>query len=255
MLHYAVYGAGSQTVVLLHGYLSSSAYWSSLIPVLSKNYRVIAIDLLGFGASPKPKDGDYSPQSHARAVRAAVRRTTTKPIRIIGHSMGALIAAEYARLWPDDTERLVLCNMPIYVSPVQAERELAATSLLYRYALFSRLGSVIWPLTRLIPTAHMAAFASIYDHRHTKWSRAASLKNTILAANGLQLLADLTVPALLLEGLRDRTIYRTNLENFRPSRNVTIAWHDGDHHMLYDPAVRDSLHNDIQFFLEGLSRS
>ena len=49
---------GHETLLLIHGMAGSSATWRSVIPQLSRNYRVIAPDLLGHGGSDKPR-GDY----------------------------------------------------------------------------------------------------------------------------------------------------------------------------------------------------
>lgn len=45
-----------KTVLLVHGFGASSEYWRALYPELSKEYRLVAIDLLGYGYSEKPKD-------------------------------------------------------------------------------------------------------------------------------------------------------------------------------------------------------
>jgi pimeloyl-ACP methyl ester carboxylesterase len=44
------------TIVLVHGFGASAEYWRALYPDLSKDYRVVGLDLLGYGYSEKPKD-------------------------------------------------------------------------------------------------------------------------------------------------------------------------------------------------------
>src|SRR6478672_390402 len=53
---------GAETVLLVHGYGASSASWVPILPALEKHFRVIAVDLPGFGLSDK-RDGDYSPDA------------------------------------------------------------------------------------------------------------------------------------------------------------------------------------------------
>jgi pimeloyl-ACP methyl ester carboxylesterase len=84
---------------------------------------VIAVDLLGFGRSPKPKHIDYSIDDHVMAVRRTLRkRLWRKPIVIIGHSLGCLVAIEYARRWPRDVQRLILCSPPLYAPSAGIKR-------------------------------------------------------------------------------------------------------------------------------------
>src|SRR5687767_10540954 len=65
-VHYVDEGPpGSDEVVLLvHGTPSWSFEYRHVIPELSKSRRVIAVDHLGFGLSDRPKDFDYTPESH-----------------------------------------------------------------------------------------------------------------------------------------------------------------------------------------------
>jgi pimeloyl-ACP methyl ester carboxylesterase len=72
-LHYKEMGQG-ETVVLIHGFGASLETWRGIDAVLAKHFRVIAIDLMGFGDSSRPA-GDYSPVTQARLVwRALVPR-------------------------------------------------------------------------------------------------------------------------------------------------------------------------------------
>ena len=88
------FGGDGEVMILLHGFLSSSKYWRNLQPHLSaEGYRVIAIDLLGFGDAPKPKYSDYSYQEHIAYLDAVIKKLRLKqPFILIGHSMGALLA-------------------------------------------------------------------------------------------------------------------------------------------------------------------
>lgn len=75
-------------ILLLHGFATSSYTWHAIIPELSKNHRVIAIDLRGFGASDKPLDDRYSIQDQTEAVQAFVEQENLRDLTVIGHSFG-----------------------------------------------------------------------------------------------------------------------------------------------------------------------
>lgn len=104
-------GAGPP-LVLLHGLASSGRYWGDLLP-LAEERRVIAPDLLGFGRSPKPHRGEYTPAEHVAALRTALRRRIEGPFDLLGHSLGSLIALHYAAAHPEDVRRLILVSLPV----------------------------------------------------------------------------------------------------------------------------------------------
>ncbi|PPG09790.1 MULTISPECIES: alpha/beta fold hydrolase [unclassified Rathayibacter] len=97
-------GTGERTALLLHGLGSDSRIWYALVPTLHEHgYRVVAPDLAGHGGSPASPA--YSPERWASDVRASVLQT---PDLVIGHGLGAVIAA---RLAPEyGADRLVLLD-------------------------------------------------------------------------------------------------------------------------------------------------
>jgi len=83
-------------ILLLHGFATSSYTWRSIIPALAQNYRVIAIDLRGFGASDKPIDDHYSIKDQTEAVEAFIEQENLRDLTIIGHSFGGGITLSLA---------------------------------------------------------------------------------------------------------------------------------------------------------------
>lgn len=104
------------TILLIHGIGSSHTMWREITPKLTASYDVIAVDLLGFGNSPRPGYVTYSAKTHARSVLATVlgRYRPTSPLIIVGHSLGSLVAIEFARRYPLLVRRLILCSPPLY---------------------------------------------------------------------------------------------------------------------------------------------
>ena len=99
-------GSG-EVVVLLHGIAGSSQTWRALICPLSRNYRVIAPDLLGHGNSTKPR-ADYSLGALSALVRDILDELGIARATIVGHSLGGGIAMQFVYQHPDYVERLVL---------------------------------------------------------------------------------------------------------------------------------------------------
>lgn len=94
-------------VLLIHGMAGSSSTWRELIPRLSRNYRVIAPDLIGHGASDKPR-GDYSLGAFAVLLRDLLDQLGIGRATVIGQSLGGGIAMQFSYQHRDYCERVVL---------------------------------------------------------------------------------------------------------------------------------------------------
>lgn len=103
------------TLVLLHGLGESSRAWDKIAQELPDDLRVISIDLLGFGKSPKPEKTKYNISIQAKSVaRTLLKYGVKQRVIVIGHSMGGLTAIELAKKYPVFVRGLVLCGPPIY---------------------------------------------------------------------------------------------------------------------------------------------
>jgi len=94
-------------VVLIHGITSSAETWRPAMAALARAHTVIAPDLLGHGASAKPR-GDYSLGAFASGVRDLVAALGHERATVVGHSLGGGIAMQFAYQFPERIERLVL---------------------------------------------------------------------------------------------------------------------------------------------------
>jgi pimeloyl-ACP methyl ester carboxylesterase len=88
-------GSGDTTLVFLHGYGESLLAWSGLLGHFIAHYRVLAIDLPGFGMSdPLPESAGYD--AYLQVLVRLIGRETSGPVVVIGHSMGGELAAGLA---------------------------------------------------------------------------------------------------------------------------------------------------------------
>jgi pimeloyl-ACP methyl ester carboxylesterase len=106
---YVEMGSGKRTLVLIHGLASYLPAWKNNLAALSRDYRVIAIDLPGFGKSSKANYA-YSMEFYAKVVRGVIRELDLARPTLVGHSMGGQIAMTYALMYPDRLEALVLTS-------------------------------------------------------------------------------------------------------------------------------------------------
>lgn len=98
-----------QTVVFVHGLGSNLKFWRYQIDTFAKQgYRVIALDMLGYGKSSKPAGFSYTMPAMAEVVHAfLVASKVSKPI-LVGHSMGGQTVLSLAIARPDFAKALVL---------------------------------------------------------------------------------------------------------------------------------------------------
>ena len=114
-LHAREAGEGPAATVLVHGLGGSALNWVPLMERLGGHTAMLAVDLPGFGMSPPPRDGDYSPRGHARTVAAAIeswsrRRGVTGPVHVVGNSMGGAVVLQLAAHRPDLVSSLTLVS-------------------------------------------------------------------------------------------------------------------------------------------------
>jgi len=94
-------------VVLIHGITSTADTWAPAMAGLCREHTVIAPDLLGHGASAKPR-GDYSLGAYASGVRDLLAALGHDRVTVVGHSLGGGVAMQFAYQFPERTERLGL---------------------------------------------------------------------------------------------------------------------------------------------------
>jgi pimeloyl-ACP methyl ester carboxylesterase len=112
-LHSSSAGKGNAAVVFVHGWTCDDSSWTAQVAEFSKKYRVLTLDLPGHGRSAGPVDGKFSLGLFARAVEAVRAEAGVNRIVLVGHSMGAPVIREYARLYPQHVAGLVAVDGPL----------------------------------------------------------------------------------------------------------------------------------------------
>ena len=97
------------TLVLIHGFASSTLVWSQVFLKLAEaGYRVIAVDMLGYGYSAKPRNGQYTIAGQAKLLTRLLDRLDIRRAIFVGSSYGGAVAATCALDYPDRVEKLIL---------------------------------------------------------------------------------------------------------------------------------------------------
>lgn len=108
-MHYIDEGVG-EILLFVHGTPSWSFDFRYQIKALSKHFRCIAIDHIGFGLSDKPADYDYSTKNHAKTLATFIQALQLERITMVMHDFGTIIGMDYALKHPNNIHQLIVLN-------------------------------------------------------------------------------------------------------------------------------------------------
>lgn len=232
---YTVVTGSGPPIVLVHGYLSSSQYFKTIQKRLSATNTVVAMDLLGFGKSPKPR-GDYTYDDQIDAIRDTLHALDIKkPFILIGHSMGALIALRYATRYADDITSLQLFNPPIFNDTSQMIDTHKQSGRHYRMMLYSPIREGYWKALKAVPhnkTKRRPEINFADTIRMSRHAREGSYKHILGGAQFFSDLRKTTIPVALIVGKYDRLVYQENLQLKELPSNVDLQIVETGHHTL-----------------------
>lgn len=137
--HVAVEGSGP-ALVLLHGTGASLHTWNGWAEALAGDFRIVRMDLPGFGLTGPHPAGDYSIGAYVRFVDAVTRRLGIDDFHLAGNSLGGRIAWNYAVAHPKRVNRLLLVDASGY--PLRR-----TPSLIFRLAALPAIGDALAKLT------------------------------------------------------------------------------------------------------------
>lgn len=100
----------NQEIVLVHGLGGSAEVFKNQLPYLSENYHVYALDLKGAGFSVKPPNRQHTIRQSAIDLGEFVNESSINKAVFVGHSRGSSVILQYASLYPEKVEAMVLCN-------------------------------------------------------------------------------------------------------------------------------------------------
>lgn len=110
-LHYVRGGAGP-AVVLLHGYPQDWYEWHRVMPRLTRQFTVVAVDLRGVGRSGVTADG-YDVETLAGDIHSLVQHLGLERIYLAGHDIGGMVTYAYARMYPETLRGAMILDVPL----------------------------------------------------------------------------------------------------------------------------------------------
>lgn len=177
-----------EPVLLVHGITTHSVLWRDVIPLLAPDHDVVAVDLLGCGASDKPLDVSYALRDRAERFPALLDALGLDAVHLVGHDLGGGIAQILAVRHPGRLRSVTVVNPVGYdywpVQPITSLRtpflrqlllaalDLGALSLVVRRAMYHHekvtpelLAELEAPLRSSDGRRAFAHWARCLDHR------------------------------------------------------------------------------------------
>jgi len=98
-------------IVLVHCFSCAINWWDRMMPMLARDHRVVAVDLLGHGGSEKPTSG-YTIPNQADLVAAALEELRVRDAVVVGHSLGGSVVTGLAERSPQLVRKAVIVDTP-----------------------------------------------------------------------------------------------------------------------------------------------
>lgn len=244
-------GGDGEVILLLHGFTANKDHWTRVARLLTPHYRVIAVDLPGFGESGLVDGGDYSVEAQAERIHGFARTLGLTRFHLGGSSTGGNIAGVFAARYPGSVESLWLIS-PLGVTgakPSEVEQMIASGArsplIIERPGQFGDVLDIVFDNRPYLPRSvrrHLGKQAAARYH-HYQWVyeqiRDIGPDGRPLPATPLQpLLAGSPLPTLIVWGERDRVLDVSGaalLADVMPNAQVDIMPRVGHLPMLERP--------------------
>lgn len=221
LLHVRYHSGSGNPLVLLHGMFGDGTQWEKIEPLLTDTYRVIALDLLGHGASPRPKNAQYTRDEHVDALRNTLEKLqATENLTVVGYSMGGAVALSYCARYHDALQ-LYLISTPFYLDPkdmVDAGYSNSLTFTKLSTASFAFVEKLLRPggilntvLTKYDRPEWFIKMIGAYDNQLDPYIVQQNLRHLVREFPFIRVLRDVTAPVTFYAGKRDLFIVQRQI--------------------------------------------
>ncbi|MGC9336289.1 MAG: alpha/beta fold hydrolase, partial [Anaerolineae bacterium] len=195
LVHYETFGRG-QPILFIHGWLGSWRYWVPIMEDLATDYRTYALDLWGFGDSHQGAER-YAVDDYVALVLDFMDELGIWRSPLVGHTLGAAVAAKLAASQPDRVSRVLAIGLPLLAESINR---------------------------RLLTSASNDALARLFWHRQRTYAEVDlgipkmaqnAVALTVQSVAGLdmgQILAEIRAPLLTVYGDRDPVVSVDHIE-------------------------------------------
>jgi pimeloyl-ACP methyl ester carboxylesterase len=224
---YTEYGkdTSNKHVLFVHGLGASSLAWRDIPAALSSYFHTITVDLIGFGESDKPMEGDYTIKGFSKFIVdfliKEIKIGENDKISIVGHSLGGYIAAQFAIENRKMIEKLVLIDSsgllekPTLLLEQYLDAAMEIEPVL-RYKKLKRVLGAIYADLSFMPPVVVDKFVEIIikEGARNAFERAYQNSTRIqIELQGFQQIQD--VPCLIIWGEKDNLIPLEYCDKFK----------------------------------------
>ena len=184
-LNFEIVGSGDRDLVFIHGLTGSKNYWKRDLDSISSTHKLLLVDLLGFGDSPKP-NSDYSLEMQVGALEAIISKEGFDGGRtvLVSHSMGTVIALALLEKHPDWFKGAIAIGTPVYRDMEEFNDIMSEHSLFDRLTAnkYSKYLCLLHPIfmTRIFKPENLSDDVFADANKHTWQSYYNSLNEIIL---------------------------------------------------------------------------
>ncbi|HYO99466.1 MAG TPA: alpha/beta hydrolase [Pyrinomonadaceae bacterium] len=208
-VHYQEKGQG-RALVLIHGNNSSAYSWADVFDELAKEFRVVALDLKGFGFTAKP-EGDYRVETQAALVISLMDRLKIERATLCGSSMGGAVALAAAINYPQRIDALVLVGSSAF-----NEAKSGGATLAPAYVRWPYIGGAVTALALTSDSLVREGLRkSFYDESKVTEARVAAYYRPLRTRGGQR-------AARLVRDQRDYTGIENSLDKIR--QPALLVW-------------------------------
>ena len=237
-------GGKGETVVLVHGFGASSDSWNRMAGRLTKKYRVIALDMPGWGQSTRIDSTSYAYPQQVERLHQFLGALGLKRFHLAGHSMGGFISSAYAARYPEEVITLGLIAPHGVTEPQPGELALSVATgdnwlVAGNVPEFDRLLDKVFAKRPYLPKSVFKLFAEYAIRGSAKSARIFSemQSNDPTLEERLPLVQ---APTLIIWGDQDRVLHVSGAEVFRRGiKNSELLVLPGIGHMPLIESARE----------------
>lgn len=239
-------------VVFIHGWAASHRFWKYQIPHFKRNYQVVTYDLRGHGESDKPSKG-YTVNEQTQDLELLLEGLNIENPVLVGHSLGGMIALEYALKAPNNLRALVIVGASAH--PVASRRRSFQFTLLSWLIRISR--------NRASKYTQKEIFAPNVDPELVDWVNTESLRTpthvilqilkSVKKFDVMNRLQEIKVPTVLVKGEYDTVVESSDLREMQerlPDARQFIIDNAGHNCMLEQPSL---FNPKLEHFLQNVN--
>ena len=239
-LNYEIVGSGERNMVLIHGLAGSKNYWKRDLEQITGSYRLLLVDLLGFGDSPKPQS-EYSLKIQLAALENVILKEGfySGESLMVGHSLGSIISLAFFAKHPDWFKGVAVIGLPFFDTKDQFLEQMSVDSFFDKLAVgpYGKLFCMLHPLyiVKWFKPSNLTDDVFRDSKKHTWQSYYNSLNEVVLKTDLYTLTKNIRDRKILfIQGTNDKLAPLVNVENFARSfpRAKLMEVQDGDHQLF-----------------------